>query len=290
MSILVTGGSGFIGGRLLRVLGGSSSFDVVAGDVAQGDIRSYEDICAQLGGVDGIVHLAAISRVNDCEVSPYNCAEINILGTLNVIDAAVKNGVKWVMLVSTGEVNWIQNDSVKSFHRLDNLYGVSKISGELILDVYSAKHHLNSVVLRISSVVFGGVDDNQNKVLPIFVKRAIAGEPIVINNIASKWDFIHVDQLVHQMSESVRMMNGREADGSVLEINVSSGVELDLLSLAKIIHYLSKSSSKIECDGESRVKVTEREYMEVIENNGVDEQFIASMSNVVSEYRKQYHP
>jgi len=284
VSILVTGGSGFIGGRLLKIVNGSCLFDISAGK----DIRSYKDVCAQLNGVEGIVHLAAISRVNDCEVDPHSCVEVNVLGTLNVIDAVANNDVEWVIMVSTGEVSWIENSSVKSFHRVDNLYGVTKISGELMLDIYSRKHQLNSAVVRISSVVFGGVDDNQNKVLPIFVKRAIDGEPIVINNISSKWDFIHVEQLVHRIYEAVRLMKEREGNGNVLEIDVASGVELNLLSLAKIIHYLSGSSSRIECGGESISKVEESEYISIIKNNSVNDQFIIHMREVISEYREHY--
>lgn len=287
---MVTGGSGFIGKKLLKDLDNSFTFDFDGEDSESCDIRSLKKVNEKLNNVKGVIHLAAVSRVKDCENDPYSCLEINVLGTLNVLNGAVKNNVEWFLMISTGEVKWVQNDSIKSFYKPDNLYGVSKVSGELMLDFYATKFDLKCAVLRISSVVFGGIDDNQDKVFPIFLKRAVCGEKIVINDSSSKWDFIHVSDLVNEISKSVNVLKNKENIDNVLEIEVSSGDKLDLLSLAKVIHYLSNSLSSIEFDGETLFKVEKSEYISIIGKNKLSNNFISSLKREIIEYKNYYCP
>jgi len=289
MKTLITGGSGFIGKRLLSLIDNSMSFDI-RGDrirTLYGDICSYDDILKGTENIDGILHLAAISRVSDCERNVFDCIKVNILGTLNVIEAAINNNVKWLALVTTGEVVWIQNDEVKSFNRIDNLYGITKLTDELFLDVYNAKYNLNSIVFRISSVVFGGTDDNPNKVFPMFVKKAVCNEKIFVNDITSQWDFIHVDSVVSLIGNKIQTIKNQE-DG-IVEVDISSGIKLNLVSLAKMIHYLAKSSSVIEYNSFSSSEITETDYKKIVMENNITEEFISSVFDSISEYKLKYN-
>lgn len=291
MTVMITGGNGFIGSKLVDAIEDSFSFDLAEekdGNV-NGHIESAYAVSQAALKADGILHLAAVSRVNDCEKNPHNCVLVNILGTLNVIEAAVSNGLKWVALVSTGEVEWIRNDSIKSFKKIDNVYGVTKLSGELFLEVFNNKHEISMAVFRISSVVFGGLDDNQNKVLPVFVRHALLGEEIVINNTEIAWDFIHVDQVVEKITTAIPDVTGQEPGGGVMEIDISSGVKLDLLSLASIVHYLSKSTSIIRLGTEEISIIQKDKFEEILIENEVSTEFVDFINQTIHMYKAVYN-
>ena len=153
MKMLITGSSGFIGRTLVKNIEGIPC-DISSSDTKPNcDVTNVDDIINSSKDCDGIIHLAALSRVADCESEPQICIDINIKGTLNVIQAAVKNKINWVGIVTTGEVKWIENREIQSFKRINNVYGISKLAGELLLDVYTEKTNLQSTIFRISSVV-----------------------------------------------------------------------------------------------------------------------------------------
>jgi len=279
MKIIVTGSSGFIGKHLSKRLTDNVVFD--NNEEEGGDIRNKKDVANASKGCDGIIHLAAISRVSDCESDPFKCVDININGTLNVIQSAVDNNIGWVGIVTTGEVEWIENNDVKSFKRINNVYGVSKLTGELLLDVYRDKTDLKSTVYRISSVVFG-FGDNPNKVFPLFVKKALVNEDLKINDTLSEWDFIHVDDVVASILETVCI--NKEQDGCPKEVNIFSGVRLDLLTLAKIIHYLSDSSSTIYYEESSKGKINNDSFRRIIKDKKIPGGFIDQVKDVIAKY------
>ena len=243
MRFVITGSSGFIGKHLSDKLDRSMPFDISHKDViGYGDITMLDEVINASKDCDGIIHLAAISRVADCEDDPKNCIDVNINGTINVLHAAIKNNINWVGVVTTGEVQWIENHEIQSFKKIDNLYGVSKLTTELLVDVVGTKANLKSTIYRICSAVFGE-GDNPKKVLPLFIRNSLNGEDIKIYDVESEWDFIHVDDVVEEIKKSI--FNNKESKDRIKEINIFSGIRLDLLSLAKLIHYLSGSSSKI---------------------------------------------
>lgn len=285
MKTLITGGSGFIGSKLLDSIENSKSFDINSSKkMIDNDISIYNNILKASENMDGIIHLAAVSRVSDCENNANICAKINIIGTLNVIEAAISNNVKWLALVTTGEVKWIQNDDVQSFNKINNIYGVTKLTNELFLDIYNKKHSFSSIIFRISSVVFGDATDNQDKVFPVFVKKAINNENIVIRDADYKMDFIHIDNVILMINDTIK--NIPNDSKTILEVDISSGIKLDLISLAKIIHYISKSSSVIEYDSSFIKQVSKIEYNNLIKENNINDKFISSITDSIIEYRK----
>ena len=86
------------------------------------------------------------------------------------------------------------------------------------------------------------------------------------------------------------MLKNKENIDNVLEIEVSSGDKLDLLSLAKVIHYLSNSLSSIEFDGETLFKVEKSEYISIIGKNKLSNNFISSLKREIIEYKNYYCP
>ena len=281
MKVLVTGSSGFIGKHLLDNLDGSIPFDRSPENaIGKGDVTMLDEVINASKDCDGIIHLAAISRISDCDNNPKSCIDVNINGTLNVLHSAIKNNINWVGIVTTGtEFQWIENDEVQSFTKIDNFYGISKLASELLVDVFGNKTGLKSTIYRISSVVFGE-GDNPKKVFPLFISKSINGEDITINDTLSEWDFIHVDDVVNLIKKSI--FDKKESKDCIKEINIFSGIRLDLLSLAKLINYLSDSSSKIYFENSSIDKVTTAEFNKIVKKRKIPGKFLSQVSEVIT--------
>jgi len=280
MKLVVTGSSGFIGNHLLDSLDGSIPFDLSHENaIDSSDITIPDDIMNASKNCDGIIHLAAISRVSDCEDNPKKCIDVNINGTLNVLQAAIKNNINWVGIVTTGEVQWIENDKIQSFNRINNVYGVSKLASELLVDVIGSKAGLKSTIFRISSVVFGE-GDNPKKVFSLFVSKSINGDDISINDTSSEWDFIYVDDVVNHIKKSAYEKN--ESKKFVEESNIFSGIRLDLLSLAMIIKYLADSSSKINYQEHLIEKVTKDDFNKIVTKRKISHKFLTQVKKVIA--------
>ena len=219
MKLLLTGASGFIGQHLLNDLNDVIRFDKSSGNKNILDVTLLDDVITASKGCNGIIHMAAISRVSDCENDPKKCIDVNVNGTLNILDAAVKNNLEWIGLVSSGEVQWIENNEVQSFKKINNIYGISKLACEMLVDVIGNKSGLKSTIYRISSVVFGE-NDNPDKVLPLFVTKSINGDDIRINDASYEWDFIHVDEVVNVIKKSI--YDKKENEDYIITFTTSS--------------------------------------------------------------------
>jgi nucleoside-diphosphate-sugar epimerase len=279
MKLLLTGASGFIGQHLLNDLNDVIRFDKSSGNKNILDVTLLDDVITASKGCNGIIHMAAISRVSDCENDPKKCIDVNVNGTLNILDAAVKNNLEWIGLVSSGEVQWIENNEVQSFKKINNIYGISKLACEMLVDVIGNKSGLKSTIYRISSVVFGE-NDNPDKVLPLFVTKSINGDDIRINDASYEWDFIHVDEVVNVIKKSI--YDKKESEDYIKEINIFSGIRLDLLSLAKIISYLSSSTSKIYLIDSLVDKVTSSEFNKIVKQRKISDEFLSKVSDLIS--------
>ncbi len=145
MKCLVTGGSGFIGSHLVRKLI-DAGHEVSVVDLRKPiydvewrrvDIRAGAD-SLDMKGFQAIYHLAAISNARKCSELPRDCYETNVLGTLNVAQAALRDGVERVILASsswlaggqTGEIT--EEESPFNVTNINTIYGASKLSQELI--------------------------------------------------------------------------------------------------------------------------------------------------------------
>ncbi len=145
MKCLVTGGSGFIGGHLVSKLLEQGHETTVldhrkpAHDVEwlQADIRREDTL--RLRGFEAVYHLAALSNARRCGQSPQACYELNVLGTLNLARAALRDGVRRMLLASTAwvaaaqEGHTVDEASLFDVPRINTIYAASKLSQELLL-------------------------------------------------------------------------------------------------------------------------------------------------------------
>ncbi len=186
-TILITGGTGSIGSELLRTLLERRPKRVIVfsndenglfetrseigtrSDVEYrlGDIRDPHSLETVMKDCDYVFHAAALKHVTFCEVNPYEAITTNILGTQNVIDCAVKNGVKKFVFISTD----------KSVNPINTL-GATKLLAEKL--VISASKLTKKPVFSI--VRFGNVIGSRGSVVLIFEKQVREGGPITITN------------------------------------------------------------------------------------------------------------
>ena len=132
-----------------------------------GDVRDYQSVLTATRGVDFIFHAAALKQVPSCEFFPLEAVKTNILGTENVLEAAISCGVKRVVCLSTD----------KAVHPI-NAMGISKAMMEKVAVAKSR----NSGSTIICSIRFGNVLASRGSVVPLFVKQILDSKPITITD------------------------------------------------------------------------------------------------------------
>lgn len=134
-----------------------------------GDVRDYRSIETAVRGVDYIFHAAALKQVPSCEFHPMEAVKTNVLGTENVLEAAIHSGVKKVVCLSTD----------KAVYPI-NAMGISKAMMEKVMVAKS--RNLNSKNIVISGTRYGNVMASRGSVIPLFVEQIKAGKPISITD------------------------------------------------------------------------------------------------------------
>lgn len=215
--VLVTGGAGFIGSHVADGLLDAGHAVVVLDDLSSGrrenvpaaaelvelDIRSPE--AAELiagGGFDVLVHHAAQMDVRRSVADPRFDADVNILGTLNLLHPATEGGVRQVIFASTGGAIYGEQEIFPAAEdhptRPLSPYGVSKLAGEHYLYYFHAEHGLNVACLRYANV-YGERQNPHGEagVVAIFLDKLLAGDAPTINGDGLQTrDYVHVSDVV----------------------------------------------------------------------------------------------
>ena len=161
-----------------------------------GDVRDLDRMKRAFQGVDIIVHAAALKQVPACEYNPFEAVKTNILGTENVIDAALDMGVKKVLAISTDKaVNPV------------NLYGVTKLAAEKL--VIQSNSYAGGRETRLSCVRYGNVVGSRGSVVPVFLKQRASGRLTVTDERMTRF-WISLEQGVHFVIRCIEQMHGGE--------------------------------------------------------------------------------
>lgn len=134
-----------------------------------GDVRDYQSILNVTRGVDYIYHAAALKQVPSCEFHPMEAVKTNVLGTENVLEAAIQNEVKRVVCLSTD----------KAVYPI-NAMGISKAMMEKVIVAKSRNVDPKKTV--ISATRYGNVMASRGSVIPLFLRQIISGDPITITD------------------------------------------------------------------------------------------------------------
>ena len=252
-TVMVTGGAGFIGSHIARVLldrghsiriiddlsnSSDSSIADLDAELIIGDIRDSGLLAELAEDVDWIFHQAALVSVPGSIEDPVACYRNNVEGTLNVLEAAKEAGVKRVVLASSAAVYGESDVSVAEEAPKQPLspYAASKWAMEQAALKYNKVHGLETVCLRYFNV-YGPrqkPDSTYAAVIPAFIAALSDGKPTTIyGDGEQKRDFVHVDDVVQA---NLLAAESDEAIGKVL--NVSGGGAVTINELAGILHDL----------------------------------------------------
>ena len=217
MNFLVTGGAGFIGSAVVKILlknnhnvvvldnlftGSLDNLPANFSNFIHGDIRSIEDVSKAMKNIDGVFHLAALVSVVKSVDGPFDDCDVNVRGTLNLLDVAVKNGVKKFIYSSSGATyGELRSQIIDENHPLEpkSPYGVSKLSGELYALTYGRLYPIITIALRYFNVFgIGQRYDDYGNVIPIFLQRIKDGFPLTIYGDGEQTrDFINVQDVAY---------------------------------------------------------------------------------------------
>ena len=240
--ILITGSEGFVGKETVRQLL-EHGLDVYTLDIKgegkkhlKADINSQEarEYISNLMP-EVVIHLAAQVDVQFSLSNPFSDMTSNILGTLNVLDAGIKAGIKEFIFVGSGGAIYSSDNSMPVTEDGKLLpvspYGVSKLAAENYVRVIAELNNIGWTSLALSNC-YGKVSTHPRGVIFEFFRRIDSGESPVINGIDVTRDFIHVSDVASAVMASI-------GNPTNCRLNISSNTEISLGELfAKVAQIL----------------------------------------------------
>jgi len=216
-SVLVTGGTGSFGKKFVEVMlrdhrperlvifsrdelkqheMQASGFDHPCLRYFIGDVRDAQRLRRALSGVTVVVHAAALKQVPACEYNPFEAIQTNIMGGKNVIDAAIDEGVKRILALSTDKaVNPV------------NLYGATKLCAEKMF--VQANAYAGARDTRFSCARYGNVVGSRGSVIPVLLEQRKQGRITITDPRMTRF-WITLDQGVRFVIRAIEQMHGGE--------------------------------------------------------------------------------
>jgi UDP-glucose 4-epimerase len=258
MKVLVTGGAGFVGHNLAVALI-KAGYNVVIYDnfsrlgegrldqikdnvkIVRGDIRDFSQLMNGVPDCDFVVHLAAISRVDESLISPITTFEVNVIGTLNILEYCRKLHSKLIFASS-----WMVYDPEEAAKKKPltedarvgpiTMYGLSKLVGEQYCRLYHLLYNVRSLILRFSNVYGPG---DKDRLVPVLISRAKKGDDIHIFGRKQTLNYVYVSDVVKAICSAILT----DIDFGIFNIGTSSSI--NLVKLASMIVSLCNSKSRI---------------------------------------------
>jgi UDP-glucose 4-epimerase len=272
--VLVTGGAGFIGSALIDALQASGHEIYVIDNLSFGnrmlikipDSHFFEfDILDRLKlskviseiSPDWIIHLAAIHFIPYCNQHPVEAAQVNIQGTINVLEAAknVKNLEK-VFFASTAAVYPISDTAISETQlpAPTDIYGLSKLAGEHLMNEFHLLTTIPTIICRFFNA-FGPNETNAHVIPEIQHQIEAGGRTIQLGNLEPKRDFIHTSDMAIAIIKLLQNF-----DDGIEIFNLGRGIEYSVIELVKAFEQELGERITIQVDP-ARVRKVERMHL-----------------------------
>lgn len=261
MKTLVTGGAGFIGSNVAKQLLADGHDVTILDDIssgyrqnldalsdaffAEGDVRDENVVARAVAGVDVIFHLAASVGNKRSIDHPSDDSEINLLGTLRILEAARAENVRKIVLSSSaGIFGELRTLPIRENHPLEpeTPYGVSKMAAEKMCLAYARLYDIEAIALRYFNV-YGPNQryDAYGNVIPIFAFKMLRGEPITIFGDGEHTrDFVNVRDVVQAN------LRAAHAEGVSGAFNIGSGSRISINDLVELMKEVSGLDSELQ--------------------------------------------
>ena len=264
--VLVTGGAGAIGSNVTDELVLAGAEEIVVLDnfvrgrrenlawaqangpvtLVEGDIRDQALVRRLMTGVDVVFHLAAI-RITQCAEEPRLAVDVLVGGTQNMLEAAVRAGVRKVVAASSASAyGMAERFPTREDHHPynnDTIYGAAKAFNEGLFASFRAMHGLNYIALRPFNVYGPRMDVHglYTEVLVRWMERITAGEPpLILGDGSQTMDFVYMEDIARAN------MLAAQTDLTDVVFNVASGTETSLLELAQMLLRVMGSELPVE--------------------------------------------
>jgi len=270
--IIVTGGAGSIGYNLVKALLKLEPESITVFDnnetglydldqelqsdkihILLGDIRDKDRLLMAFEDIDIVFHASALKHVPICEFNPFDAVKTNVLGTQNVLEAALLRNVEKVINVSTDKaVNPV------------NVMGATKFLGERL--TISANYYSINKKTVFSSVRFGNVLNSRGSVIPLFNKQIMNGGPVTVTDKEMTRFFMEIPSAVNLIINAGKISQGKE-------LFILKMPALNILDLAEVMinqlgsHYgYNKEELKVNIIGVREGEKLSEELMTVEES------------------------
>ncbi len=299
MKIAVVGGSGFIGSHLVDKLI-MENHEVTVFDIMRPhrpdvghiyiDITSLSRTTIALSGrYDALYLLAAVANVDVVSKNPVESAEVNILGVVNVLEAARRNAIPRVLFSSTvwvynlAQENTVDEDTPFIINATDHVYTASKIAAEALCVSYQRLYGIKTTILRFG--IPYGPRAREATVLFNFVKNALLGKPItILGDGSQKRSFVYIEDLAYGCMAALQV----QAENKIYNLEGAQPVTIKGLAeivqrhigSCEIVHMparsgdyvgkiVSNSKARMELGWEPKVSLEEGvgRYIEWFKNN-----------------------
>lgn len=194
-----------------------------------GDVRNYDSINSSLVGVDYVFHAAALKQVPSCEFYPMEAVRTNILGAENVLSAALANGVKSLIVLSTD----------KAVYPI-NAMGLSKAMMEKLMVAKSRTADASRTIL--CGTRYGNVMASRGSVIPLFVRQAREGKPLTVTDP-------HMTRFLMSLEDAVDLVLYAYKNAGQGDIFVQKAPASTIMDLAVAIKEIFRSESEIRIIG-----------------------------------------
>jgi UDP-glucose 4-epimerase len=237
--------------RELEVLGGSI-------ELYRGDVRDEEAVAQAMESVDVVYHLGGIGSPTSPAEMYRQILDVNVIGTENILSAAVNAGASRVVVASSASVygNSPASPKIEDMRpEPQSIYAASKVASEQLCTVFHERHGLETVALRYFNVYGPGQDRDETStmVVPSFVRALQSGAPVTLYGDGTQTrDFIFIDDVI---TGTLNAAMSPEVAGKA--INLGSGVPTTIVEVVKTLANAMSTSPQISYASEREHEVRE---------------------------------